>query len=397
MIYLLDDEPEILTLLSDVAESSGLVAHTYTYGQDLLDEVAEFSVDAILMLDLQMPQMDGIEVMRRLVQAQMSPRLILMSGQDIGVLYSAEKLARAHGLEVIASLSKPISIKHFRQVLQEVAISPEVRVLGADHSGGHEIDEAELRHAIGDEQMVLHYQPQFDLASGALTSVEALVRWNHPELGLIFPDRFLPLAERTGAIGELTSWVIEEAVGQAQRWYQDGLPVTVSANISAFDITSLTLPEQLAELLTSTRLDPTRLVLELTESALMGELVTSLDILTRLRLKGIELSIDDFGTGYSSLSQLHRVPFTELKVDRSFIMAMSEDQEARAIVKTCIMLGHELNMKVVGEGVETQRHFDILRDLGCDRGQGYFLSRPAGAEQITKQLQESKDSGHSGW
>lgn len=142
------------------------------------------------------------------------------------------------------------------------------------------------------------------------------------------------------------------------------------------------LPEQLTELLTKNQLDPTMLTLELTESALMEELVTSLDILTRLRLKGVGLSIDDFGTGYSSLSQLHRVPFTELKIDRSFVANISGDDEAKAIVKTCIILGHELNMKVVAEGVETQEQFEILKQFGCDVVQGYFFSRPVTSDEI---------------
>ena len=142
------------------------------------------------------------------------------------------------------------------------------------------------------------------------------------------------------------------------------------------------MPEQLSKLLEDNKLDPNRLVLEVTESALMGELVTSLDILTRLRLKGLKLSIDDFGTGYSSLSQLHKVPFTELKIDQSFVGKISEDDEARAIVKTCIMLGHELNMKVVAEGVENEDVLEHLRRLGCDVAQGYHISRPVSEEDL---------------
>ncbi|MFK5893488.1 MAG: EAL domain-containing protein, partial [Pseudomonadota bacterium] len=183
-------------------------------------------------------------------------------------------------------------------------------------------------------------------------------------------------------MSELTHWVISNVVQQERQWQKNDLEICVSANISANDITSLTLPEQLVQLLSDNELDPTRLTLEVTESALMGELVTSLDILTRLRLKGTGLSIDDFGTGYSSLSQLHRVPFTELKIDQSFVFNITEDPEARAIVKTCIMLGHELNMLVVAEGVEDQETWDILTQLGCDIAQGYFIARPMPADKL---------------
>ncbi|MCP4040522.1 MAG: EAL domain-containing protein, partial [Gammaproteobacteria bacterium] len=168
----------------------------------------------------------------------------------------------------------------------------------------------------------------------------------------------------------------DQAVQQEQQWQSAGIELPVAVNISAGDITSLTLPEQLAELLEDNKLDPKRLTLEVTEGVLMGELVTSLDILTRLRLKGIRLSIDDFGTGYSSLSQLHRVPFSELKIDRGFVAHMTKDDEARAIVKTCNQLGQELNMRVVAEGVEDQLSWDLLADLGCDLAQGYFIARP---------------------
>jgi len=332
--------------------------------------------------------MDGIEVMRRLVESRSAPRLILVSGQDLGVLHSAEKLAQAHGLEVIAALSKPISIESCVKLLRQQVVSQSIKndEYFIQSLEEQELTSAKLRYAIHDNQMVLHFQPQFAFSSGEIISVESLVRWNHPELGLIYPDRFIPLAEQSGVIGALTKWVIDQAVKQAKLWEEQ---IPISVNVSAIDVTSLTLPEQLSILLTETNLDPTCLVLELTESALMGELVTSLDILTRLRLKGIELSIDDFGTGFSSLSQLHRVPFTELKIDRSFVMDMCKDDEAYAIVKTCIMLAHELKMKVVAEGVETKHHYDLLQKLGCDIGQGYYFSKPVPMAEMNDILKQS--------
>ena len=184
----------------------------------------------------------------------------------------------------------------------------------------------------------------------------------------------------------LTSWVIEEAVKQEQIWKSLSHTIPISVNISASNITSLSLPEQVGELLESKQLDSAMLTLEITETVLMGELVTSLDILTRLRLKGIGLSIDDFGTGYSSLSQLHKVPFSELKIDQSFVSAMIEDEQARAIVKTCIMLGHELKMKVVAEGVESEAQLKLLRHMGCDISQGFFCSKPVSADKLTELL-----------
>ncbi len=382
-VYLIDDEPILLELLSDVVHLAGMQPQAFTLGSRFFEEVTTFDTDAILVLDLNMPEMDGVEVMRRLANMHDTPALILISGHDTGVLHAAEKLGRAHSLNIVSTLSKPIPIERFMHLLQSQGSSRKLDEPRRNAPMGRELIAAvELRQAIREGQLVLHYQPQFDIATRAFTGVEALVRWQHPEMGLIYPDRFIPLAEQFDLIGDLTRWVIGEVVRQQRCWQNQGLQVSVSANISAIDITSLTLPEQLAELLADNRLDPTRLSLEVTESALMGELVTSLDILTRMRLKGIGLSIDDFGTGYSSLSQLHRAPFTELKIDRSFVMNIVDDAEAKAIVKTCILLGHELNLRVVAEGVETEEHLKLLHELGCDTAQGYLFSKPVPPGEI---------------
>lgn len=387
-VYLIDDEPEMVDLLVEVVELIGLKAQGYIRASDFFAQVKVFEMGSILVLDLNMPEMDGIEVMRRLATMENSPALILVSGHDAGVLHSAEKLCEAHNLELITSLSKPLSLDKFQRLLVEHSVNSSDDQPNRKLSKIEEITPDELQRGIENNQLVLHYQPQIAVATGMLTGVEALVRWQHPEYGLIYPDRFITIAEQNQLIGPLTQWVITTVVKQEKNWQEKGLAITVSVNISADNITSLTLPEQLSKLLADNELDPTRLVLEVTESALMGELVTSLDILTRLRLKGIMLSIDDFGTGYSSLSQLHRVPFTELKIDQSFVGKISTDDEARAIVKTCIMLGHELDMKIVAEGVEDEATLEQLRIMGCDVAQGYFISRPVPVNELIEWLKQ---------
>ena len=397
--YLLDDEEDIVNILRDVVESLGLQARGFTCAADFLAQLSQMQAGSVILLDLQMPEIDGIEVMRRLATLPTPPALILISGHDAGVLYAAEKLGRAHRLEILASLHKPLRLAQLQEVIarhlpgqrsaSEGESAPQRAVL---HDTAPTLlplllKREELAAAIAGQQLVLYYQPQVEMASGRLAGVEALVRWQHPERGELLPDCFIPLAEQEGLIGDLTHWVMNQVVQQIGAWEEAGLRVTVSANISANNITSLTLPEQLSTLLSEHRLDPTRLTLEVTESALMGELVTSLDILTRLRLKGIRLSIDDFGTGYSSLSQLHRVPFTELKIDRTFVTTMAQDSEARSIVKTCVLLGHELDMQVVAEGVEDRATWDLLTDLGCDLAQGYHIARAMPGEEILPWLQ----------
>ncbi len=376
-VYLIDDEAEMLKLLSDVVELVDMIPQSYTHASYFFEQIEVFTKDSVLVLDLNMPEMDGIEVMRSLATMKNPPVLILISGTDTSVLHAAEKLGLAYDLKILATLSKPIIIDKFRELLeQQKTISINSYFSNKLASNNHLITSSELHHAIHNDQLVLHYQPQVDMVTGRLIGVESLVRWNHPDQGLIYPDHFITLAEHNGLINDLTHWVIDQSIHQEQQWQQQGLVITVSINISADDITKLTLPEKMTRLLTDNRLDPTLLTLEVTENVLMGKQVTSLDILTRLRLKGINLSIDDFGTGYSSLSQLHKIPFTELKIDRSFIANMVTDHEARAIVKTCILLGHELNMQVVAEGIEDKETWDILTVLDCDIAQGYFIAKP---------------------
>jgi len=386
-VNFLDDDKDLLLLFSDMAEALGLESKIYDNPKVFLDNVDLIEKHSLLVLDLSMPEMDGVQVMRKLVDVHNVPALILISGHDQGVLHSAEKLGRAQGLDIIASLNKPIDLAMFESAIQKYINKLQVKETQKIHpvSNDNLVDPDELLYGIENEQLMLHYQPKVCIPTGALVGVEALVRWQHPINGLIFPDQFIEVAEAHGWIGQLTHNVIQMSVEQGRWWQSRGLNVPVSVNISADNITSLSLPEQLAEMLQKKRLDPSNLILEVTESVLMGELVTSLDILTRMRIKGIGLSIDDFGTGYSSLSQLHRIPFTELKIDCSFVFSMDEDAEAMAIVKTCIMLGHELNMQVVAEGVETQIHWDLLSELGCDVAQGYFISRPVPAAQILKE------------
>ena len=389
-VYLIDDEPEVLELLNELVLLAGLKPMGFSRGSLFFDQITEFESNAVIILDLNMPEMDGIEVMRRLSGMSNPPGVILISGHDAGIMHSAEKLCEAHGLEYLATLAKPLSNNHVCDLLKQVINRSADEVDQVTKLNEFEITPFELEHAINNDEFVMHYQPQVSVLTKELAGVEALVRWQHPRHGLLYPDSFVDVAEENNLIGMLTHWVIKAIVEQEREWEESGLALTVSVNISAENITSLTLPEQLSQLLEDNKLDPTRLILEVTESALMGELVTSLDILTRLRLKGVRLSIDDFGTGYSSLSQLHKVPFTELKIDQGFVGKVLIDDDARAIVKTCIMLGHELNMRVVAEGVENAEIFEKLNLMGCDIAQGYYISPALSADMLESWLQDVK-------
>jgi EAL domain-containing protein (putative c-di-GMP-specific phosphodiesterase class I)/CheY-like chemotaxis protein len=358
-VYLIDDEPDIL-------------------------QIQCFEGSNILILDLQMPKIDGIEVIRHLAKMENSPELILMSGQDSAVLSAAENLAVAHALVVRGTLEKPLSIARLRSMLEPQTAIRRTKLTGDLKSAARDVSVEELREALDLDQFVLRYQPkeEFAVTGASKYSAECLVRWQHPTQGLIYPDRFIALIERQGWMPDLTTIVFNQAIRQQRQWQQDGLQINLSINVSASDITSLILPETISRLLADNELDTTTITLEVTESELMGELTTSLDVLTRLRLKGVRLSIDDFGTGYSSLLQLFRMPFSELKIDQSFVSKMVVDMEALAIVQACILLGEQFNMRVVAEGVEDLATKELLAELGCQVVQGYFIAKPMTAEEL---------------
>ncbi len=379
-LYVLDDDPQYADLLAEAAAKVGWRSISEQ------SAAAFFSYDlpknVILVLDLNMPEMDGIEVIRTIAQREIDLQLILISGFDARVLHSAQQLAEAHNIKVLACLSKPIAIQEFIKTLDRIKLNPSFHGKTADEHNS--ISAEELVRAIKQHQLILYYQPQINIKTGVFKGVEALVRWKHPELGMIFPEQFISLAERNDLIDQLTEEVITIAVEQSKHWESESFITTISVNVSATNITSLCLPEQLKKLTDKYAIDPKRITLEITESAVMRELTSSLDVLNRLRMKGFSLSIDDFGTGYSSLSHLYQAPFVELKIDRHFIMRMLDDTEAMVIVKICIMLAHMLGMKVVAEGVETQEIWDKLELLGCDAAQGYFIAKPMPANDLIK-------------
>ena len=376
-LYVLDDDSLHADLLVDIATNAGWQAEAELSAKAFLD--LDLNQNGILILDLIMPEMDGIEVIRTLAEKNFHWPLILVSGFDSRVLHSAKQLAEAHNINVLASLTKPLSIKDFLKILGDVEENIQQKTKPPIQQP---VTIDELKQAIKEHQLVLYFQPQIDIKTSQLHGVEALVRWQHPQRGLIFPDQFIQLAEENDLIDMLTEEIIALAVEQSQSWQQQNIHIAMSVNISARNITSLKLPEQLLTLTQRHAISPEMCTLEITETAVMSELTSSLDVLNRLRMKGFSLSIDDFGTGYSSLTQLYQAPFSELKIDQRFVMHMFQDKEAMVIVKICIMLGHMLGMRVVGEGVETQAIWDQLSELGCDIAQGYLIAKPMPAQQL---------------
>lgn len=243
---------------------------------------------------------------------------------------------------------------------------------------------AELKEAIEQDQLILDYQPMVDISSGRIFCAEALVRWDHPRYGRVPPEEFIPSAEQTGVIRPLTLWVIDRSLAQVASWAKIGVDLSISINLSVRSLQDRQLPSQVQKLVTLHRADPSRVILEITESAIMSDPLTARRVMRRLSSMGFQLSIDDFGTGYSSLAYLKQLPVDEIKIDKSFVTQMDRDENDAVIVRATIDLAHNLGLKVVAEGVESTDVWDLLEMLGCDTAQGYFIRKPQSPRELAE-------------
>lgn len=249
--------------------------------------------------------------------------------------------------------------------------------------------QSDLRAAIEENQLILHYQPKIDLATNRVCSVEALVRWQHPTEGLIFPDDFVPTAEKSGLIKSLTRAVLKMALQQSTVWQQKGLALPIAINISGVNLQDPTFSEQVIEIMRNYDVPPALLEMEITETALMEDPLSAIETIRKLRDIGIVIAIDDFGTGYSSMAYLKKLLVAKIKVDKSFVMDMVNNANDLVIVRSTIDLAHNLGMSVIAEGVETEAALEQLRSFGCDVAQGYHMSRPITADKLGEWLEKS--------
>lgn len=381
-ILLVDDEAFHLQLLARQLVILGQDRdhmHACTSGQQALTLLKEQLPGAqLIFLDLNMPGMDGVEFIRRLVDMAYTGALVLVSGEDARILETAEHLARAHRLHVLGTLSKPVQSENLKTLLGRWRkAAPEASRKAAKRYGAEEV-----RRAIADGELVNYYQPKVDIASGALGGVETLVRWRHPVDGLVMPNDFIGVAEENGLIDDLTRVVLTAALAQSRRWRDEGLTLRVAVNVSMHNLARLDFADFVFGEVVRCGVAAQDLILEVTESRLMTDILAPLDILTRLRLKRISLSIDDFGTGHSSLSQLRDIPFDELKIDQSFVHGAGKDKTRRTIFSASLGIARQLGMKTVAEGVEDRADWNFLRQQGCDLAQGYFIARPMPAGEL---------------
>lgn len=384
-VLILDDNTLTARAIANVAEFIGLTAKVTSDFQSFLNTINDWKPQ-YLIIDLIMPDMDGVEVLGELGRMQIDAQLIITSGAGQQLLHAAARSAGAHGLNVLGILPKPFNPKAFRDLINAESTNNADNAFGQQlraENVATEIKVPELEKAIHNREIYLVYQPKVSCISGALTGFEALARWHHPEMGFISPEKFIPLAEQNNLIDSLTLQVFDQALPFLKQLQQSELvmgrhnkELLLSVNISATSLKNLGLFKQIESLCEKNDIRPDQLILELTETAAMDDPVMSLDILTRLRLRGFRLSIDDFGTGFSSMLALVRMPFSEVKVDKTFVMTSGDSRESRLVIKAIIELAHSLNMQVAAEGIEDNNALELLRKMGCDQAQGYFIGRP---------------------
>jgi EAL domain-containing protein (putative c-di-GMP-specific phosphodiesterase class I) len=402
-LLILDDDPAIGRMIQSIAESAELQARFTTDAEAFFRAIDKWH-PTHLAIDLVMPAMDGIEVLTRLAQRKCEAKVIITSAVGHRILDAAGRSGAEYGLTIAGVLSKPFSPHAMRTLLlgtptpgESGDSASQTRVARAKAGRSFDVTEDELRRAYAEHELQLVYQPQIECATGHLTGFEALVRWMHPTQGTIMPDQFIPFAESHELIDELTDQVLEQALTwMVKRFPRSQLTVAVnmssrsshehlsSANAATDQPRESSLVERITDLCYRGGLDPSTLILELTETSAMKDPKRSLEFLTRLRMIGFQLSIDDFGTGYSSMVQLVRLPFSEIKVDKSFVMAATRSQESRAIVKSIVDLGHSLELRVVAEGVEDADTLRYLQTIGCDLAQGYYIARPMSDDAVVQ-------------
>ena len=371
-LLVVDDEPGIVEFIAEVATDMGYQVETADGAAGFQRIVKEFD-PTVIVLDLQLPQSDGVQLLRTVGDIGCSAKVLLISGMDKRVMSATRELGMSRGVAMLGLLPKPLLIEDLEAKLSEAYLK-ERRATADD-----------LREGLARGEVRPYFQPKAYLTEDhewQILGAEALARWEHPQLGLVMPDQFIPLAESAGLMTTLSATMLAETLQQIRHWLDGGLDLRCAVNIPPSMVIDLSFPDQVALQLSELGLDGRHLILEITEAAAIEQPTLTMDILTRLRVKRIGLALDDFGTGFSSLTQLYQMPFDELKIDKSLVMNIPNSREANTMVGSLIDLAHNLGLSVCAEGVESRAALDLLATLGCDACQGFYISRPVPATDI---------------
>lgn len=350
----------------------------------------------MMTLDLSLGERDGVELLRLVADRRLHGMSIaIISGCDGRIMNSTRRVAQGLGLFVAGSLTKPLDLDQLREVLRLRHQSPSIAGAGLTQ---FDVAPERISAGIAQGEFLVEFQPKVDLESGKVVGAEALARWDTPEFGVISPMTFIPIAEHHGLIPQLTECILTSAMSEGRKLVEAYPGFTIAVNVSGALLSDLALPERIEDILRREGVSPHSLIAEITETTAMADVDRAMDILVRLRIKNIGAAIDDFGTGYSSLSALAKLPFSELKIDQSFVKGCAADEDMVKIIDASVGLARAFNMKVVAEGVESAETLARIRRAGCDIGQGYLFApslRLARAESWVAQRNAFIDEGAS--
>ena len=387
-VLIVDDDPSQIAILqayfASLRARKVLAASNPVDALDVLDR-HEGRID-LIGSDLAMPRMDGFEFLRHLRDRLYAGHIALFSGHHSTLLKNATELARKHELKILGYVRKPLT----KSALDEV-FSRDIRPKNAEEQGSR-IDRDSLIVALDNRQIGPLYQPKVDLTTGRVVGAEALARWHHPLRGMISPALFIHVAENSGLIDRLTFDMLDQILDDMERHRKDWDGIKISINMPPHLMDDLDLPDRLSEKCARKGIANNRLCLEITESSVINTSTRSLEVLSRLAIKGFELSIDDFGTGASNIANLRVVPYSELKIDRSFTANFLTDAFSEETVRTSVALAKQLDMRVVAEGVDNMRVLEALKARGIHQAQGFLISKPVSAEDVSEFFRN-----RSGW
>jgi EAL domain-containing protein (putative c-di-GMP-specific phosphodiesterase class I)/ActR/RegA family two-component response regulator len=387
-VLIAGDEAIERVILARCVEMLGWTADIASNAADATDQFSARPHNVVI-IDLRLGAQDSTRLLRRLRHAHADPTVIFVSGGAGRTQVAAWRLARDLGVRVAGTLARPIDPYRLHALLlSNPARPPAEQRLTMPCPGAQELD-----RALREGEVHTEYQPKTSLTTGEIVGVEALARWHSPTLGPVPPDRFVPVAEESDLIARLTFRVLEDAIATCRRWRQIQPGCSVAVNISPRVLADPGLLPMVEAILDRNGMPPDALIAEITESALLAHLPAATDVLTKFSLRGIRVAVDGFGTGCSSVLSLSRMPFTELKIDRSFVGVCGTDPEAGKLVRATVTLGRELGLRVVAEGIETAALSEQLRDVGCDVGQGWYFGRPMQAEAMLRWLNPATLAG----
>jgi EAL domain-containing protein (putative c-di-GMP-specific phosphodiesterase class I)/FixJ family two-component response regulator len=381
-VLIVDDSVVQRRYAAELCRTLGVAqVHEAAEGREALDMLASLAAPPdLLVIDLEMPGMDGVELIEELRRLDIRVPIVLASSRGTAIIESVSAMVGAAGMRVLGGLQKPLTLDSMRAALAEcsrLAAKPERR-----KRVRMPIDAQMLGAAIAQGQIQSHYQPKVDMRTGIVRGVEALARWHHPSLGMVPPDEFIALAEREALILPLTLSAMGQAFAQCAAWNARGLQLSLAVNLSPRLLVQHDIVQDICGLCERSGLNATQVVLEVTESSVVDPTGSAPAALARLRLKGFGLSIDDYGTGFSSMQQLARIPFSELKVDRSFVYGAHRRKSLRVILESALDMARRLELSTVAEGIETLEDWRLVQGFGCNIGQGWLIAKAMPADEI---------------